>query len=100
MRDGWEWIGPGGRLHPEEFLERFYGHIIIEGLLAIIIGYLFFQSSFKSSGKTPKPLTEEASLFHEIFQGNCKGVNGPTACLAAPLSKNSSALMTVRLIFS
>ena len=61
IKDGWEWVGPGGRLHPEEFLERFYGHIIIEGLLAIIIGYLFFQSSFKSSSKSPKPLTEEAS---------------------------------------
>lgn len=61
VRDGWEWIGPGGRLHPEEFLERFYGHIIIEGLLAVIIGYLFFQSSFKSSGKSPKSLSEEVS---------------------------------------
>ena len=61
VRDGWEWVGPGGRLHPEEFLERFYGHIIIEGLLAVIIGYLFFQSSFKSSGKSPKSLSEEAS---------------------------------------
>lgn len=59
VRDGWEWVGPGGRLHPEEFLERFYGHLIIEALLAVIIGYLFFQSSFKASRRSVKPLTEE-----------------------------------------
>ena len=56
---GWEWVGPGGRLHPEEFLERYYGHIIIECVLAVVIGYLFLQQSFKWSSKKEKPLTEE-----------------------------------------
>lgn len=59
LRDFWDWIGPGGRLHPQEFLERFHGHIVIECLLAVVIGYLFIQRSFKGSSKSPKLLSEE-----------------------------------------
>jgi hypothetical protein len=59
-KKGWEWVGPGGKLHPEEFLERFHGHLLIEALLAVVIGYLFFQQSFKwSNRKIPKLLSEE-----------------------------------------
>lgn len=58
-RSFWQWIGPGGQLHPQVFLERYHGHIVIESLLAVVIIYLFFQRSFKWSSKKPKPLTEE-----------------------------------------
>lgn len=75
VKQGWEWVGPGGKLHPEEFLERFHGHLVIEALLAIVIGYLFFQQSFKwSMRKNPKLLSEEVSFsspLHLAPQGNC-----------------------------
>jgi len=60
VKKGWEWVGPGGKLHPEEFLERFHGHLVIEALLAIVIVYLFLQQSFKwSNQRSPKLLSEE-----------------------------------------
>lgn len=62
-KQGWEWVAPGGKLHPQDFLEVYHGHIIIECILALVIGYLFFQSSYRwSKTKTSvEQLTEEVS---------------------------------------
>ena len=44
----WEIFGPGGRFHPESFIES-KGHLVIEGLLVLVILYLFLQKSFNPS---------------------------------------------------
>lgn len=55
----WDLVGPGGKLHPAYFLEH-KGHLLVEGLLILIIGYLFLQHSFKPHPKSEEPLTEKA----------------------------------------
>jgi serine palmitoyltransferase len=54
----WDVVGPGGKLHPAYFLEH-KGHLVVEGLLILIIGYLFLQHSFKPHPKSEEPLTEK-----------------------------------------
>mmetsp|Transcript_35360 Transcript_35360/g.89524 ORF Transcript_35360/g.89524 Transcript_35360/m.89524 type:complete len:520 (-) Transcript_35360:455-2014(-) len=57
-REFWRIVGPGGQLHPAYFLEH-KGHLVIEGLLAVIIMYLFLQHSFKPKARSEEPLTEK-----------------------------------------
>ena len=44
----WEIFGPGGRFHPESFIES-KGHLVVEGVLVLAILYLFLQKSFNPS---------------------------------------------------
>ena len=44
----WDFFGPGGRFHPESFIES-KGHLVLEGLLVVVILYLFLQKSFNPS---------------------------------------------------
>lgn len=63
VRQGWEWVAPGGKLHPSDFLEVYKGHYIIEAILGAVILYLFFQSSYRWSKKKTniEALTEEVN---------------------------------------
>ena len=54
----WELVGPGGKLHPAYFLEH-KGHLVIEGLLLVLILYLFLQHSFKPRPHSEEPLTDK-----------------------------------------
>ncbi|KAF5837723.1 pyridoxal phosphate-dependent transferase [Dunaliella salina] len=63
VQEIWVIFGPGGKLHPAYFLEHFHGHIMVEGVLLLIIAYLFLQSTFK-----PKPHREEPLTDKEITQ--------------------------------
>ena len=56
----WEVIGPGGQLHPELFIES-KGHLLLEGLLAVIIGYLLLGRSYK-----PSSTKKEAELCEQV----------------------------------
>lgn len=58
VREFWRIVGPGGQLHPAYFLEH-KGHLVVEGLLAVIIIYLFLQHSFKPKARSEEPLTEK-----------------------------------------
>ena len=59
----WVTFGPGGRLHPEGFIEN-NGHLVLEGLLVAVIGYLLFQRSYKPSrAKHDEPLTEKVGTW-------------------------------------
>lgn len=51
-------FGPGGKLHPQYFLEH-KGHLVIEALLLATILYLFLQHSFKPRPKAEAPLTDK-----------------------------------------
>ena len=59
----WEIFGPGGEFHPTAFLES-KGHLVIEGLLIIVILYLFLQKSFNPSFQKSiqAELTEKVSI--------------------------------------
>lgn len=58
----WEVIGPGGQLHPELFIQS-NGHLLLEGLLAVVIGYLLLQRSYKpSSAAKDAQLSEQVTL--------------------------------------
>ena len=58
----WEVIGPGGQLHPELFIQS-NGHLLLEGLLAVVIGYLLLQRSYKpSSAAKDAQLSEQVAL--------------------------------------
>ena len=54
----WAIFGPGGKLHPAYFLEH-KGHLFVEGLLLVIIGYLFVQQAFKPKPHSEEPLSEK-----------------------------------------
>ena len=58
----WDIFGPGGRFHPESFIES-KGHLVLEGLLVSVILYLFLQKSFNPSfqKQLQTELTEQAS---------------------------------------
>ena len=58
----WEIFGPGGRFHPETFIES-KGHLVLEGVLVLVILYLFLQKSFNPSfqKQLQTELTEQAS---------------------------------------
>lgn len=60
----WEIFGPGGRFHPESFIES-KGHLVVEGLLVLVILYLFLQKSFNPSfqKQLQTELTEQVSNF-------------------------------------
>ncbi|KAL0025965.1 hypothetical protein WJX77_008574 [Trebouxia sp. C0004] len=44
----WDIFGPGGKFHPTAFIES-KGHLVLEGLLVLVILYLFLQKSFNPS---------------------------------------------------
>lgn len=56
-KDFWAWIGPGGKLHPQYFLEH-KGHFVIEGIFLVLILYLLTQSRQKAGPKNEQ-LTEK-----------------------------------------
>lgn len=58
-REFWVIFGPGGKLHPGYFLEH-KGHLLVEGLLVVVIAFLFLQSAFKPSPNAEEPLTDKA----------------------------------------
>ena len=58
----WEVIGPGGQLHPELFIQS-NGHLLLEGLLAVVIGYLLLQRSYK-----PSSATKDAELSEQVLR--------------------------------
>ncbi len=58
----WDIFGPGGKFHPTAFIES-KGHLVLEGLLVLVILYLFLQKSFNPSfqKQLQTELTEQAS---------------------------------------
>lgn len=58
VRDFWDLLKPGGKLHPTYIIEH-QGHLVFEVVLTIVIAYLLFQRSYKPSAKQEKPLTEK-----------------------------------------
>lgn len=57
--EAWQYVRPGGPLHPGDFLEH-HGHLFLEAALLIIIVYLLFQTSAKPQrGKAFSPLTQK-----------------------------------------
>ena len=67
-RELWAIIGPGGRLHPAYFLEH-KGHLIIEGLLVVVILFLFLQRAFKPTRRAK----EEAPLSDKVGRASGAG---------------------------
>lgn len=61
-RDFWAWIGPGGKLHPQYFLEH-KGHLVLEGLFLVLILYLLTQKRQKP-GPRNAPLTDKVGQWH------------------------------------
>ena len=64
----WEVIGPGGQLHPELFIQS-NGHLLLEGLLAVVIGYLLLQRSYKPSASKDAELSDQVAYNKQTFQG-------------------------------
>ncbi|KAK9918935.1 hypothetical protein WJX75_008173 [Coccomyxa subellipsoidea] len=58
VRDFWDLLKPGGKLHPTYIIEH-QGHLVFEVVLSVVIAYLLFQRSYKPSAKQEKPLTEK-----------------------------------------
>lgn len=61
IRDLWELLKPGGKLHPTYIIEH-KGHVFFEIALTVVIAYLLFQRSYKPSAKQEKPLTDKVSI--------------------------------------
>ena len=59
--DFWDLVGPGGKLHPEEFIEH-NGDVLVQLLLLAVSAYLLLQNRFKPSAKHDAPLTEEVGV--------------------------------------
>uniref|UniRef100_A0A7R9V9J5 serine C-palmitoyltransferase n=1 Tax=Chlamydomonas euryale TaxID=1486919 RepID=A0A7R9V9J5_9CHLO len=57
-RQFWDIVGPGGKLHPQYFLEN-RGHLVVESLLLGIIVYLFLQQAFKPKPRGDDPLSDK-----------------------------------------
>lgn len=58
-REFWDIFGPGGRLHPDWFIQH-QGHLFIEGGLMAIILVLFFQTGYRPVKEAEEePLTEK-----------------------------------------
>ncbi|KAK9798138.1 hypothetical protein WJX73_006549 [Symbiochloris irregularis] len=59
-RDFWDLVGPGGKLHPEEFLEH-NGDVLVQLVLLGLLAVLLLQGAFKPSDKNKKdaPLSEK-----------------------------------------
>lgn len=69
-RTFWDFVGPGGKLHPGWFLEH-KGHLVIEGLLMFTILYLFLQSKNNPKEQEEEALTEKVrpdSQWHHWFR--------------------------------
>lgn len=62
VRDFWDLLKPGGKLHPTYIIEH-QGHLVFEVVLTVVIAYLLFQRSYKPSAKQEKPLTEKVRIF-------------------------------------
>ena len=58
--DFWDLMGPGGKLHPQEFIEH-HGDVLVQLLLVAVSAYLLLQNRFKPSTKQDAPFTEQAS---------------------------------------
>lgn len=56
--DFWDLVGPGGKLHPEDFLE-YHGDVLIQLLLLGVCLYLLKQQRAKPTGKREPELTEQ-----------------------------------------
>ena len=65
----WDVFGPGGKFHPAAFIEH-KGHLVLEGLLVVVILYLFLQKSFNPSfqKQLQTELTEQASTLQSLQQ--------------------------------
>jgi serine palmitoyltransferase len=61
VREFWDFVGPGGRLHPAYFLEH-KGHLVIEGLLVVLIFLLFAQGRSKPKARAEEPLTDRVCV--------------------------------------
>ena len=55
--DFWELVGPGGKLHPEEFLEH-NGDVLVQLVLLGLLAILLVQGAFKPSPKKDTPLSD------------------------------------------
>ena len=62
----WEIFGPGGEFHPTAFIES-KGHLVLEGLLILVILYLFLQKSFNPSFQK----NIQAELSEQVSLVNC-----------------------------
>jgi len=60
-KDAWDVFRPGGQLHPQYFLEHKW-NFIFEGILLVVIAYMFLQRSAPSKKKHERPLSEKVSL--------------------------------------
>ena len=58
--DAWDLVRPGGKLHPQEFIEH-NGDVLVQLLLVAVSVYLLLQNRFKPSAKGDAPLTEQVS---------------------------------------
>lgn len=60
----WDIFKPGGQFHPESFIEN-RGHLVLEGILIVVISYLFLQKSFnpKQQRQQQTELTEQVSTY-------------------------------------
>ena len=59
-KDAWDVFRPGGQLHPQYFLEHKW-NFIFEGILLVVIAYMFLQRSAPSKKKHERPLSEKVS---------------------------------------
>lgn len=76
-RTFWDIFGPGGKLHPAYFLEH-RGHLVVEGCLLLIIGWLFLQAAFKPKPRSEEPLTEKVG--RPARAGSPAGARGRGCC--------------------
>lgn len=54
----WTTFKPGGRLHPQTFIES-KGHLVVEAILLALISYLLFQGRQKPQRRKERPLSKE-----------------------------------------
>ena len=68
-RDFWDVVGPGGKLHPEEFLEH-HGDVLVQLALVGVLAVLLLQSAFKPSSATKDaPLSDPVGALLGLMQG-------------------------------
>jgi hypothetical protein len=68
VREVWEIIGPGGRLHPDWFLEH-KGHLVIEGVLMVVIFVMLLQHRFRPAEQEEEDgLTEKVGSTYTIVK--------------------------------
>lgn len=85
----WAIVGPGGKLHPGWFLEH-KGHLVIEGLLAVIIAVMLLQSRFY-----PRATEDEDALTEAV---RCWHGQPPDGTAVAAVACGSSLLACCRAV--